>query len=522
MNYFLIIVLSVVLFFGCQVKVKTASDAFNDDLMNVTSIRSNLEFLSSDELEGREAGSRGAKVASKFIASELKKYGVKPFRSYNDYFQNINLRVVRFSDQSSFSIVNNQGQLVLDFEPEKHFVGSTRYHDIIDTTAKIVFAGYGITAEEYNYDDYANLDVEGKIVLLYQGEPESDDSTFFKGEKRTTYSSLLKKNDMAAEQGALALIVMIRKDNRYSWDAVIRYVQKGKYLLKDQPVVNSMTSIPYIAVNEETFSQLIDLSSISYQELKKQAENQIKIPSFEFDHLARIQWSFDTTGTIGVRNVIGIVEGIDPALKNEYIGIGAHYDHLGLGSNGVYNGADDNGSGTVALLEIAKTFAKIRDNKRSILFTFHTAEEKGLLGSKFLVRDSSITNNMIAHINMDMIGRGSSDSIYCLGSDKLSSEYFDLIANVNSEGVGIYLDYSLNDPGDPLRLYYRSDHYSYARKNIPSVFFFDYEMEDYHRVTDDFDKINFKKIQKVARLVYEVALGAANRKSRFRLDNNKN
>jgi len=521
MKYYLILILYVVLFFGCQVKVKTTDDS-SDEVINISTIRANLEFLSSDELEGREAGSRGEQIASQFIASELKKYGVKSFKSYTDYFQNIDLRVIRFSDQSTFSIVSDQGKTILDFESEQHFVGSTRYHDIVDTTAKFVFAGYGITAEEYNYDDYANLDVEGKIVLIYHGEPESDDSTFFKGEKRTTYSSLFKKNDIAADHGALALIILTGMDKRYSWDSIIRHVQKGKYLLKDQPVVNRITSVPYIAVNEETFAQLIDLSSISYQELKNQIDTQIQISTFEFDHLAKIHWSFDTTGTVGVRNVVGIVEGTDPALRQEYIGIGAHYDHLGLGLRGVYNGADDNGSGTVALLEIAKAFAKTQDNKRSILFTFHTAEEKGLLGSKFLVRDTSITNNMIAHINMDMIGRGSSDSIYCLGSDKLSSEYYDLIEKVNSEGVGIYLDYSLNDPGDPLRLYYRSDHYSYARKNIPSAFFFDYEMEDYHRVTDDIDKINFTKVRNVARLVYEVALEAANRKSKFRLDNIEN
>ncbi len=227
---------------------------------------------------------------------------------------------------------------------------------------------------------------------------------------------------------------------------------------------------------------------------------------------------FDTTGTVETRNVIGIIEGIDPDLKHEYIGIGAHYDHLGIGMAGIYNGADDNASGTAALLEIAKAFAKRRENKRSVLVTFHTAEEKGLLGSKYLVRDSTITNNMNAHINMDMIGRGSADSIYCLGSDKLSSELYDLVETVNADGVNIYLDYRLNNPNDPQRLYYRSDHYSYAKKNIPSVFFFDYEMEDYHRVTDDLDKINYSKIQKIARLVYAIALSAANRESKFKLD----
>ena len=278
MKCYLFLVLCLVLMIGCQVKVKTAED----ELITISTIRSNLEFLSSDELEGREAGSRGEKVASQFIVSELKKYGVKSFKSFSDYFQNIDLRVVRFSDQTSLSIVTDTGKIILEFEPEQHFVGSTRYHDKIDTTAKLVFAGYGITAEEYNYDDYADLDVEGKIVLIYHGEPESDDSTFFKGDKRTTYSSLYKKNGIAADHGALALIALTGMDRRYSWDSIIHYVRKGKYLLKDQPVVKSINSVPYIAVNEETFAQLIDLSSFSYQELKNQVDTQKRIPTFEF------------------------------------------------------------------------------------------------------------------------------------------------------------------------------------------------------------------------------------------------
>lgn len=519
MNNYLILVLIGIFFLGCQVRVKTGSESATDDLISINNLRVNMEFLASDELEGREAGSTGEKVASKFIAAELRKYGVSPFRS-EDFFQNIELRVIRFSNQSTFSIIGKNGQAVLALLPEKNFVGSTRYYEKIDTTAKLVFAGYGIIAEEYNYNDYEDLDVKGKIVLIYHGEPESNDSTYFKGEKRTTYSSTYKKTNVAAQQGALAVIALSGMDKRFSWESIINYVKKGKYQLMDQPVMQKSNRIPFVAVNEESFSQLIDFSSFSYQDIKNNLDDDTSIPRFELDYSAKINWMFDTTGTVEVRNVIGFIEGSDPALKHEYIGVGAHYDHVGIGSKGVYNGADDNASGTVALLEIARAFAERKENDRSVLITFHTAEEKGLLGSKHLVRDTSITNNMNGHINMDMIGRGSSDSIYCLGSDKLSSELYDLVEEVNAEGVNMYLDYRLNDPSDPQRLYYRSDHFSYAKNKIPSVFFFDYEMEDYHKVSDDVVKINYLKIQKIARLVYEIALKSANREAKFRLDNN--
>jgi hypothetical protein len=515
-KYFLLTFLGLFLL-GCKVHIKSGPET-TDELIDINSIRANMEFLSSDELEGREAGTDGEKVASLFIASELKKYGVDPFVEETQFFQNINLRVIRFSDLSTFSMVNQKGKKVIDLKYDKNFTGSTRYYDRLDTTAKLVFVGYGITADEYNYDDYTDINVEGKIVLIYPGEPESEDTTFFEGKKRTSYASLYKKIDNASEKGALAVISLSRREKRFGWESIVSYVKKGKYQLKDQPIVNKTNSLPYITINEKTLNELLSFGSYSHDELEKYQVEQVNLPSFEFPDSARIKWLFDTTGTVKTRNIIGIVEGTDPELKDEYIGIGAHYDHIGVGMAGIYNGADDNASGTAALMEIAKAFATRKENKRSILVTFHTAEEKGLLGSKYLVTDSTITNNMNVHINMDMIGRGSVDSIYCLGSDKLSSELYELVEIVNNEGVNINLDYRLNDPKDPQRLYYRSDHYNYAKKNIPSVFFFDYEMADYHRVTDDIDKINFTKIQKIARLVYEIALSAANRESKFKLD----
>jgi hypothetical protein len=513
----LILIIGGLLLISCQVKIKSATET-TDDLIDINSLIANMEFLSSDELEGREAGSNGEKVASQFISSELKKYGVKPYGQYDDYFQRINLRVVRFSDQSTFSVVNAQEDTILDFEPNENFAGSTRYYDQLDTTAKFVFVGYGITSDEYNYDDYAEIDVEGKIVLIYPGEPESDDSTFFKGEKRTTYASIYSKLDNAEEHGAVGAITLSNWEKRFGWDSIVNYTKKGKYQLKEDPIINKTNILPYITINKETLNQLLKNSVYSFQDLETFIEAQKSLPVFEFSESASVKWMYDTTGTVEVRNVIGIIEGIDQDLKHEFIGIGAHYDHLGIGISGIYNGADDNASGTAALLAIANAFARTRSNKRSVIVAFHTAEEKGLLGSKYLVRDSSIINYMNAHINMDMIGRGSVDSIYCLGSNKLSSELYELVEEVNVDGVHIYLDYRLNDPNDPQRLYYRSDHYSYAKKNIPSVFFFDYEMKNYHRVTDDLDTISFSKIQKIARLVYEIALESANRESKFKLD----
>ena len=208
--------------------------------------------------------------------------------------------------------------------------------------------GYGITAEEYNYDDYADVNVEGKIVLIYPGEPQNDDSTFFEGKKQTIYSSFYRKVDTASEHGALAIICMPESDKESDWRFLLSNNQKGKYQLKDKPVVKSTNRIPYIIINKESFIKLLDFSPRSYQQIQIDLSTAKTVPSFELSKVARISWMFDTTGTVAVRNVIGKIEGTDPELKHEYIGIGAHYDHIGVGINGINNGADDNASGTAA------------------------------------------------------------------------------------------------------------------------------------------------------------------------------
>ena len=216
--------------------------------------------------------------------------------------------------------------------------------------------------------------------------------------------------------------------------------------------------------------------------------------------------------------MVGIIEGNDPVLKNEYVSFGAHYDHEGIHNGVVYNGADDDGSGTVAILETAKAFALSKQNKRSVVVFFHTGEEKGLLGSSYSANHISYINNIVANINIDMVGRESIDSIYCIGSDKLSTELHNIVEDANKETVNFYLDYSFDDPNDPQRLYYRSDHINYARKGIPIVFFYDYMMQDYHKPTDDVDKINFEKILKTVKLVYNIGLEIANLDHRLVVD----
>ena len=233
---------------------------------------------------------------------------------------------------------------------------------------------------------------------------------------------------------------------------------------------------------------------------------------------------------ISTENVLAYVEGSD--LKSELIIITAHYDHLGISGNIVYNGADDNGSGTAAVMELAKTFAKAKNEgfgpRRSILFMTVAGEEKGLLGSAYYVKNPVYPlNNTVCNLNIDMIGRldekheKNSNYVYLIGSDKLSSSLHTISENANKTHVNLDLDYTFNDEKDKNRFYYRSDHYNFAKNGIPVIFYFNGIHADYHKETDEAEKIDFLKIEKITRLVFFTAWELANRNERIQVDSHK-
>jgi Zn-dependent M28 family amino/carboxypeptidase len=241
---------------------------------------------------------------------------------------------------------------------------------------------------------------------------------------------------------------------------------------------------------------------------------------------------------LATQNVVAVFEGSDPVLKNEYVALGAHYDHVGTGApvNGdtIYNGADDDGSGTTALLAIAEALAKAPARpKRSVLFVWHAGEEHGLWGSRYFTDYPTIPlDKIVTQINIDMIGRSKKEGdtdprnkelsgpneIYVIGSKMMSTELGDLTEAVNKQYLNLTYDYRYDDPNDPNRFFFRSDHYNYARKGIPIVFFFDGVHEDYHRPGDEVQKIDFQKMEKVGRTVYMMLWEIANRATRPKVD----
>jgi Zn-dependent M28 family amino/carboxypeptidase len=278
------------------------------------------------------------------------------------------------------------------------------------------------------------------------------------------------------------------------------------------------TKIPVFILNENTMMEILKQGYYSLSKLQAHIENGEELPKFKFKNALHICLKLNVKNDVSARNVIAKIDGIDPNLKHEYVVLSAHYDHIGVSEAGVYNGADDNGSGTVAVLEVAKALALNRQNKRTIILAFHTGEEKGLLGSKYLTDNIEILEDITACINLDMVGRGVADSIYAIGSDKISTKFHELLEAVNTASTNLHISYKLNSDDEPRRLYYRSDHYSYAKKGIPTVFFFDNDMEDYHKISDDADKINYDKLTQVAELTYRLVLRLANVEGRFEKD----
>ncbi|HEY9430586.1 MAG TPA: M28 family peptidase, partial [Blastocatellia bacterium] len=297
---------------------------------------------------------------------------------------------------------------------------------------------------------------------------------------------------------------------------------------------------PNVTARDDFFEFLFSNAEVKYAELKEKAAKQEPLPSFTLKGVKltfNLDADYQVVRTQLTRNVIGVVEGADPKLKDTYVTFSAHYDHVGYADGAVtqggvggrrvkegaaedriWNGADDDGSGTVTLLGVAKAFASGPKPKRSLMFLWFAGEERGLWGSRFHADyPTAPIDKILANLNMDMVGRNRDDkpeeanTVYLVGSDRISSELHNITVEANdSLAKPLKLDFEMNDPTDLEQVYYRSDHYSYAAKGIPIVFFTTGLHPDYHYNTDGVEKINFEKMARIGRLVYEAGRRVAN------------
>jgi hypothetical protein len=546
-------------------------------------LKSWLGYLASDQLEGRQVYTEGLGLAGSYIAERLQDWGVKPAGDNGTYFQAVKVQGVRTASRSSVTVeVNGQARTFKDGEGitfPRNMGGKQTL-----SSADIQFAGYGLQIPAASIDDYAGTSPKGKIVIFMGQGP----ATLPAGSNRL----LGARARNALEKGASAVISPAGAagggrgrgdagpaqppqpapaaapggEGRGGPPAAGRGAgQAGGFGRGAAQVDNGdFTTVqrydapvpPAVTAADEFFEFLFSGAAVKYAELKDKAAKREPLPAVALKGV-KVTFNVDADYTVVrtrlTRNVVGIVEGTDPKLKDTYVGFGAHYDHVGYRENGVVptggqanpggcvgqvrptpragdivsNGADDDGSGSAVLLAIAKAFAEGPKPRRSLLFVWHSGEESGLQGSRYNADYPVVPNEkIVAVLNADMVGRNrcdkesESNTVYLVGSDRISTDLHNVSEDANAAlPKPMTLDYEMNDPADPESLYTRSDHYSYAAKGIPVIFYTTGLHKDYHWVTDEVDRIEFDKMARIAQLIHATGARIANLDTPLARDN---
>ena len=454
-------------------------------------INSHISYLASDELKGRDSGSDEILEAAEYIADEFAEYGLKPAFE-GDYFQEFPfIKTIELTNNNNLTFNLNGKEISPKLRDDYITVP---FSGNAEVNAQLVFAGFGISAADLEYDDYAGIDVKDKIVIVFRNTPEPNvpHSEF------DEFSPLRKKASVARDKGAAAIIFINPYDENKTSDDLVEFTfDRG----------GSITGFSVVSIRRNIIEDILKEEGINLKEVCNKIIETKKPSSIELKNsLAKISTEVKEVEAISW-NIGGILEGNDPVLKNEWIIIGAHFDHLGMGGEGslyrgdeaqIHNGADDNASGTTGVLELAEKFASVKSQlKRSIAFFTFSGEELGLLGSNYLVNNLPFpVEASIAMINMDMIGRLKDSSLIVYGTGT-SSNWKEILNKDNVYGFKL----TFNDEG-----FGPSDHSSFYGKKIPVLFFFTGTHEDYHKPSDDTDKINYTGEKEILDFVFNITM----------------
>ena len=489
------------------------------NLITATDLKKHLTIIASDEMDGRETGTEGQRRAAAYIQNQFLSIGLTmadTMKSYQQYYP-------LFQDSISSELTVDKKLAVFGVD----YISPAMLNDKGNSKSnQLIFVGYGI--DDKNYSDYTNLNVKNKVVVFFIGEPKKDGNFFISGSKRSskwTYPGLSEKLAIAKAKGAAGALVINPLLVSFNSQSVVTSTKTNVYF----PHQNGKQPVNF-AVLSHAFAKSI--LGNSFDSLLKQVNDGAAFaPASQKEMAVNIQFNINKfRNTVYASNVIGVIEGTDK--KEEYVFLTGHYDHLGNHNGKIYYGADDDGSGTCAVIEMAQAFAKAKAEghgpRRTMVFMTVSGEEKGLWGSEYY-SDHPILPlaKTSADLNTDMVGRvdterKSSDSlnyVYVIGHDKLSSELPGINEAANNNNTHLTLDYKFDDPNDKERIYYRSDHYNFARKGVPILFFYDGMLKaDYHKPTDTVDKINFELYEKRVRMIFYTAWEIANRDQMLKRD----
>lgn len=477
------------------------------ELIDPELLKGHLYYIASDTLGGRDTPSKGLDLAAQYLAAHLRRLDFVPAPGRDSYFQPIEM--VAWEDDPAAVMVLEAGDRKAELAFDQEWSGR-----IGALEGELVFAGFGLSANDGSWDDFAGIDVKDKIAVVLRGRPSGVDAAKFQREGQRggrTVSIRAKNSDRAIELGARAVLELTtlkpRSQTRRAGNDY-QFVFKG----------GAAGASPILEIRESGLAAVQKVLGIDLAALE-----QASSPMSRALGARLVIRSSAAARSAVAQNVIGVLPGEDPVLSKEYVVFSAHYDHVGQGrsttGDAIFNGADDDGSGTVSLLVLAEAFARVDQRRRSIALVWHCGEEKGLVGAEYLTtRDPWLPLDDIACLfNIDMIGRNDSDDpanakhCYLVGARKISSALDEVIRRLNDDALG---DKLRLDGEDPKQYYYRSDHYMYAQKGVPIVFFCTGEHGDYHRQTDHPDRILYDKMQMILRLVARAGYEFVNRPER--------
>ncbi len=490
--------------------------------ITVAELEQHARTLASAEFEGRETGTEGQRKAAAYIAGVFESYGL-PKVVEGSYSQKISFLMENWENIA----VKLNGEALRNFL-DFYAWPSANTNVEMNIGKEVLFTGYGIDTD--NYSDYTGVDIAGKAILIYAGEPFGKDSisvvTGKRGPSEWTENWRLKVR-AAKKRGATAVFI-IDPNFKENVMEVRKSILSSRMMLGWGEEPEKWHANSYF-ISSDAARKLVggQLKAVTKARDRIQKKGKPQPPvtlsaNFEISQKKRVR---QLTG----ENVLGYVEGTDLELKKELLVVTAHYDHLGKRGDDIYFGADDNASGTSAVLEVAQAFVEAKKMgtgpRRSVLFMLVSGEEKGLLGSHYYVENPVFPlESTIADVNVDMIGRqdekhkDNPDYIYVIGADRLSTELHEINEAANNTCCKLELDYTYNAEEDPNRYYYRSDHYNFAERGIPAIFYFSGTHADYHGVGDTVDKLNFAKMEKITRLVFYTSWELANRDKRIVVD----
>jgi len=506
--------------------------------INSEDLEAYVSFLASPSMKGRSDGEPELEITVSYLASMAKLLGLKPANGAS-YLQPYSIMKKSIDEEKSMIKVFSSGKdsVILKGPMIQLFpVGASDF----EIEGEVAFAGYGIKADKYSYNDLENITTEGKILLIMNRSPLSDDGIKFLFEEKmwSSFMSIQTKLTNLLFSKAKAILIVPDPKSGFSsiekqYPGIANELKSNKYLKGSKPLMLDIPGMPRIIfVSREVADELLKGTGHTLDELQKNIDSDLKSHSFIIpDKKIRIKETSRTDEVI-LQNVAALIEGSDPVLKKEIVVFSGHADHIGESGNKINPGADDDASGCAAILEIAQAFQSLgKKPLRSLLFLWVTGEEIGLFGSQSYVNNPLFPlENTVADLNMDMIGRvkGVADTtdetpmsgktgVFVI-TDNQSKELIAIADEVDKKSP-IDIDYSLSGRNSPLQLFSRSDHYNFVKKDIPILFFSTGLHSDYHKPGDVAEKLDYEKMELITKMVYEIGYTVSNNKTRLVVDN---